>query len=106
MKNGKKKVTALIYRLKKRKDNYLAFLNNPDIPFTNNQAERDIRMIKVKQKISGGFRKKESAENFLVIRSFISTMNKLNHNIMEAFKKIITNSHDFSLNPRFTVNTT
>ena len=63
----------LLLRLKNFKDAVLRFLTNPGVPFTNNQAEQDIRMMKVKQKISGGFRGMEVAKTFCTIRGFIST---------------------------------
>jgi hypothetical protein len=53
-------------RFVKYDDRILAFLEHPDIPFDNNQAERDIRMAKVKQKVSGTFRSKKGAESFFV----------------------------------------
>ncbi len=54
------------------------------MPFTNNQAERDGRMMKVKQKISGGFRSLDGAVDFAVIRSFISTAKKQGWNVIQA----------------------
>jgi transposase len=54
------------------------------VPFSNNQAERDGRMMKVKQKISGGFRCDPSAADFAVIRSFISTAKKQGWDIIQA----------------------
>ena len=63
----------LILRLATRKQDTLRFLRDPAVPFTNNQAERDGRMMKLRQKISGGFRSLEGATDFAVIRSFLST---------------------------------
>ena len=62
----------------------LRFLHQSTAPLTNNQAERDLRMIKCKQKISGGFRSFEGAEGFAAIRSFISTAKKQGLNVLEA----------------------
>jgi transposase len=74
----------LLLRRAGRKQDVLRFLNDPDVPFTNNQAERDARMMKVKQKISGGFRSLEGAMDFAVVRSFISTAKKQGWNVIEA----------------------
>jgi transposase len=54
------------------------------VPFSNNQAERDVRMMKVKQKISGGFRCQDGAVEFAAIRSFISTAKKQGWNVIQA----------------------
>jgi len=51
----------------------MRFLHEATVPFTNNQAERDGRMMKLRQKISGGFRSSEGAADFALIRSFFST---------------------------------
>jgi transposase len=74
----------LLLRLAGRRSDVLRFLTDPNVPFTNNQAERDGRMMKVKQKISGGFRCLEGAMDFAVIRSFISTAKKQGWNVILA----------------------
>ena len=83
----------LLLRLSSRRQDVLRFLTNPRVPFTNNQAERDGRMMKVKQKISGGFRSLDGAEDFALIRSFISTAKKQGWNVIDALSgdpKILT----------------
>jgi transposase len=74
----------LLLRLSTRKDDVLRFLDDPAVPFTNNQAERDGRMMKVRQKISGGFRSQEGARDFAVIRSLISTARKQAWSVIHA----------------------
>jgi transposase len=67
-----------------RKEDVLRFLVDPTAPFTNNQAERDIRMVKLRQKIAGGFRSDQGAEIYAIIRSFISTAKKQGWKIIEV----------------------
>ena len=77
----------LLLRLAKRKEDTLRFLRDPTVPFTNNQAERDGRMMKLRQKISGGFRSLEGAMEFAIIRSFLSTAKKQGKNIIDALTR-------------------
>lgn len=74
----------LLLRLQRFKDATLRFLSTPGVPFTNNQSEQDIRMVKVKQKISGGFRTTHGAQIFCTIRGFLSTQRKQNRNLVQA----------------------
>ena len=61
-----------------------AELTDLEVGFTNNEAERDLRMMKLRQKISGGFRSEKGAENFAILRSVITTARKQGWNIIEA----------------------
>ncbi len=71
----------LLVRLDQRRGDVLRFLSDLDVPFTNNQAERDARMMKLRQKISGGFRAQTNADDFAIIRSVLSTAKKQGWNI-------------------------
>ena len=66
----------LLLRLSTYQKDVLRFLTDPRVPFTNNLAERDGRMMKLRQKISGGFRSEDGAKDFAVIRSVLSTARK------------------------------
>jgi len=85
-KNKRRVGHNLLRRLRKFKPAVLRFLTDSTIPFSNNQAEQDLRMMKVKQKISQGFRTMHGAEIFCTIRGFISTARKQKFNILEAIQ--------------------
>jgi transposase len=74
----------LLMRLHKFKGDVLRFLYDFTVPFTNNQAEQDLRMMKVKMKISGGFRTMAGARTFACLRSIISTARKQGWNILQT----------------------
>lgn len=77
----------LLLRLQGHKEDTLRFLTNPDVPFTNNQAERDARMMKLRQKISGCFRTETGARNFATLRTVLSTARKQGWNILDTITK-------------------
>ncbi len=70
------KPMQLLNRLRNYQKEVLAFAFQKGVPFTNNLAERDLRMTKLKEKVSGCFRSRKVAANFLLIRSFLSTLRK------------------------------
>lgn len=87
--NSKKRVaqhpvTNLLIRLRDYREAVLAFLHHPEVPFDNNLAERDLRMMKVKQKISGCFRTWSGAEVFAAVRSYLATARKQGLSMLRA----------------------
>ena len=76
----------LISRLREHAAAVLRFVTDLRVPFTNNLGERAIRMPKVKQKISGGWRTLKGAENFCIIRSYLDTMHKQGQNMFEVLR--------------------
>ena len=90
-KKGKVKQTKernLLDRLDKFEDQVLLFMKNKDVPFTNNQAERDIRMVKVHQKISGQFKSMTGAKHFCRIRGYLMTLRKRGHAPLDKLQAI------------------
>lgn len=87
-KTKQSKVTNLLLRLTAHQARVLAFAHNFAVPFDNNQAERDIRMLKVQQKISGGFRSLKGVYYFCRLRSYLSTMHKQGHNLFALLKLV------------------
>ena len=79
--------TNLLRRFRLHADAVLRFIGNLDVPFTNNVAERAVRMPKVKQKISGCFRTLDGAEHFCVIRSCLDTLRKQGHNMLAVLQR-------------------
>ena len=72
----KSKVLNLICRLENYKESVCLFIKNLCVPFDNNQAERDLRMVKVKTKVSGCFRSEKESQEYITIRSYIGLARK------------------------------
>lgn len=70
----------------------LAFLDDLAIPFDNNQAERDLRLLKTQQKVSGGFRSDADADAFALLRSYLSTLHKQGVALLDALRTLIAGS--------------
>ena len=78
----------LIDALSTRREWVLLFLKDFTVPFTNNQGERDIRMTKVKLKVSGCFRSHQGARDFCRIRGYLSTAKKQGWSLLSAMKSV------------------
>ncbi len=97
-KRGRKKkgkILALVERLVNYKASVCLFIKIFEVPFDNNLAERDIRMIKVKSKVSGCFRTEDGARNYLKIMSYVGTAHKKGYNAYEAIKNAVSGTPEF-----------
>ena len=99
---GQTKTRSLLERLEKYRADILRFALDLTVPFTNNQAERDIRMTKAQLKISGGWRTQHGATAWLTVRSYISTIRKNGLHILTALRDALTGNPWLPTNPATT----
>lgn len=92
----KDKAKQLLNRLVKYKTNHLYFIQDFEVPFDNNLSEQDLRIFKIKTKISGGFRSMKGANSFVKSLSIIKTSRKRNINPFDSIKRIFNNEVLFS----------
>ncbi len=82
------KIRALIDRLRTYKEEICRFVDDPIVPFTNNQAERDLRMVRMKSKVIGTFRSEQGAKDFLLLKSLTSTAAKAEFTAFDALHSL------------------
>ena len=82
------KACCLVERLQRHKENCLRFLKDLAVPFTNNEAERDLRMLKVKGKISGCFRTTQGADRYCRLRSYTQTCRKQKMPLLQCLRML------------------
>lgn len=82
------KAANLLARLDTQRADVLRFATDWTVPFDNNLAERDIRMVKIRQKISGCLRTTAGAEAFCALRSYLSTARKQDHNALDVLRQL------------------
>jgi len=100
---ARSKARNLLERLRDYEEDVLCFMDNEAVPFTNNQGERDIRMTKVQQKISGCFRSMRGAEIFCALRSYISTCRKHEVGVGEALEHLFAGTWPDFIQQRFDI---
>ena len=94
----KSKVLNLICRLYNYKESVCLFIKNLCVPFDNNQAERDLKMVKIKTKVSGCFRNEEGAQEYLTIMSYIGSARKHGINAFTAIREALNGTPDIIFN--------
>ena len=83
------KALNLLIRLEERYEEIMGFFEHPGVPFDNNQAERDLRMMKVREKISGTFRSEEHATVFCDLRAVLSSAAKQGRDLLGTLTKLL-----------------
>ena len=97
-KKGKRKLSKaqnLLIRFRDYRKEILAFLYDFRVPFDNNLPERDLRMMKAQQKISGTFRSPDGGKHFCRIRSYISTARKQAKNVIDSLQSLLASNRLF-----------
>jgi len=84
-----KQSRRLLLRLLLQREDVLRFMNDLEVPFDNNQAERDLRMVKLQQKIGGCFRSEQGARQFCRIRGYLSTKRKAGRPVLSALESVL-----------------
>lgn len=79
----------LVNRLLRRRDEVLRFMTDLSVPFDNNGSERDLRMVKLQQKIGGCFRTADGARSFCRVRSYLSSARKQGHRLLPALERVL-----------------
>ena len=87
---GSAELRRMVNRLEKYKDSYLLFMRDYEAPFTNNEAERDLRHCKTRQKISGCFRSWQGVLDYCNIRSLLSTAKKRGQNLLDTLASLFS----------------
>ena len=87
-KYAKREEKALLARLERYRENHLLFLRRFEVPFDNNMSERDLRKVKNRQKMAGGFRKEQGQKMYCRILSIVETLKRRKMNLMTHIKQI------------------
>ena len=89
----------LLGRLRRDRDAVLRFVDDLAVPFDNSEAERDLRMMKVEQKVSGGFRTPAGAATFCTLRSYLVTARKQGVGALSALRDALAGAPFFPAIP-------
>jgi transposase len=87
------KALNLLIRLEERHEEIMGFFEHPGVPFDNNQAERDLRMMKVREKISGTFRSEDHATAFCDLRAVLSSATKQGRDLIDTIVELLRTPH-------------